>query len=292
MGGRKGGEHSLSVRKIAFFFLFLSISSRFCHLNCFFNFFSPFSYIISDQHACESFSSVTLNNDLVNFILTPKNCFTIFSFDQKLKKSFSFFSGPALLFHTISGKLFSSKNLLLLYTCIKHSFFLRLAFLKFFNSCLIFELIKSSFFSSDWLAPRLGGRAGTVFLHCAPPKMAPTWRANGRVGGDTVRVIPPNLTVDLWILSDLYFCNSKFFLFAQLFLVAQAAFFDKSGRKNQNKTAGSMLRAPQTTPPNEKQAISFSVRVVFEPPPNRDFSLSSRIFPPPTFFFMTNSNNF
>ena len=201
-----------------------------------------------------------------------------------MKKSFSFFSGPALLFHTISGKLFPSKNLLLLDTCIKHSFFLRLAFLKFFNSCLIFERIKSSFFSSDWLAPRLGGRAGTVFLHCAPPKMAPTWRANGRVGGDTVRVIPPNLIVEFWILSDLFFCNSKFFLFAQLCLVAQAASFVISGRKNQNKTAGSMLRAPQTTLPTKKQAIFFSARVVFDFPPNCDFSLPSRIFPSPHFF--------
>ena len=182
------------------------------------------------------------------------------------------------------SKKFWAKHLLFFIRTVQ-SFFLKLAFLKFLNRCLIFELIKSSLFCSDWLAPRLGGRAGTVFLHCAPPKMAPTWRANGRVGGDTVRVIPPNLTVEFWILSDLFFCNSKFFLFAQLFLVAQAASFVISGRKNQNKTAGSMLRAPQTTPPNKKQAVSFSVRVVFEPPPNCDFSLSSRIFPPPHFFF-------
>ena len=74
-------------------------------------------------------------------------------------------------------------------------------------------------------------------------------------------------------------------MFAQLLLAAQAAFFDKFGRKNQNKTAGSMLRAPRTTPSNEKQAIFFSARVVFEFPPNCDFSLPSRIFPSPHFFF-------
>ena len=248
-----------------------------------------FSHLISDQYSCECFSRTKLNNDLANFTLTPKNYLTTFSFDQKLKKSFSFFSWPAIFFHTISNKFFPSKKFwakqLLFFIRTEQSFFLKLAFLKFLNRRLIFELIKSSLLCSDWLAPRMGGRTGTVFLHCAPPKMAPTWRANGRVGGDTVRVIPPNLTVDFWILSDLYFCNSKFFLFAQLFLVAHAAFFDKFVRKNQNKIAGSMLRAPQTTPSNKNQAIFFSVRVVFEPPPKRGFSLSSRIFPPPHFFF-------